>query len=78
MSTAPPIDLTPLLTYDSAAVPHIHAVKLLQYLEQRAILLAERTAEPRLDSTSTELLRGHRQEVLAFKAQIEKVMKNAK
>jgi len=57
---------------------YIDPIKLLQYLDKRAILLAERTAKPRLDAIETELLRGHRQETLTLQTELKKVIKNAR
>ena len=73
----PYADLKDCVTYSPGTGVYIDPIKLLQYVDRRAILLAERTAKPRLDATDTELLRGHRQEALALKAQLMKVIKNA-
>jgi len=69
-------DFSQCVTYAPTAGVYIDPIKLLQYLDRRAILLAERTATPSLDAIKTELLRGHRQETLALKAQLKKVIKN--
>ena len=74
--SAPAVDLQDCIAYSTAGL-HIDPVKLLKYLDRRAILLAERTAKPRLDAIATELLRGHREEVLAFTIQLKKVIENA-
>lgn len=76
-NTPAPMDLSACITYAPSTGPYIDPVKLLQLVNRRAILLAERTATPRLNATETELLRGHRLEALALKAQLEKVIKNA-
>jgi hypothetical protein len=71
------IGLNTCVTYAPSAGLYIDPIKLLQYLEERAILLAERTATPRTDALTTELLRGHRQEILALQTELRKVIKNA-
>ncbi len=65
------------LVYAPSSGLYIDPIKLLQYLDRRAILLAERTAQPKLDAIATELLRGHRQEILALQTELQKVIKNA-
>ena len=76
MNDSPPIDLSPCITFAPSAGAHIDPIKLLKYLDNRAILLAERTAKPGTSAVQTELLRGHRQEVLALQAELIKVTKN--
>ena len=71
----PEISLKECMTYAPSAGLYIDPIKLLQYLNKRAILLAERTAKPRLDMAATELLRGHRQEALALELELKKVIK---
>lgn len=56
---------------------HIDPVKLLQFLSARATVLAERTAVPGKDQTSTELLRGQRYEALWLRENITKVLDDA-
>lgn len=56
---------------------HIDPVKLLQYMEKRAILLAVRTAAPKLDAMATEGLRGRREETLTLITQLKEVIENA-
>lgn len=46
---------------------YIDPIKLLQYLEQYAIIFAEQTAKPGLDATKTELARGQRLAYLALR-----------
>ncbi len=70
-------NLSGCMTYAPTSGLYIDPIKLLQYLGERAILLAERTAQPKLDAVSTELLRGHRQEALALLTELKKVIKNA-
>jgi len=74
--TIPVLDFSKCLTYAPTSGLYIDPNKLLQYLSERAILLAERTAQPKLDAASTELLRGHRQEALALLTELKKVIKN--
>lgn len=74
--TIPNPDLSQCLTLTTSGL-YIDPNKVLQYLSERAILLAERTAQPKLDVVSTELLRGHRQEALALLTELKKVIKNA-
>ena len=73
----PVIDLSSCITYAPSSGAYIDPIKMLQYLNNRAILLAERTAKPGLPADQTELLRGHRQEVLALQDQLNKVINNA-
>ena len=75
--TVPTLSLFGCVTYAPTSGLYIDPIKLLQYLDKRAILLAERTAKPKLDMVSTELLRGHRQEALALLTELKKVIKNA-
>lgn len=77
VDSVPPIDLQACMTYAPSAGLYIDPIKLLQFFNSRAILLAERTASPKLDATTTELLRGHRQETLALQAELKKVIKHA-
>lgn len=51
-------------------VLYIQPVHLLQLLEERARVIAERTAEPGLDALTTERLRGQRLETLTLISQI--------
>ncbi len=76
--TVPTANLSECVTHSPSSGLYIDPIKLLQYLDERAILLAERTAQPRLDAISTELLRGHRQEALALLTELKKVIKNAR
>ena len=71
-----PINLAQCIVYAPSPGLYIDPIKLLQYLDERAILIAERTAKPRLDILTTELLRGHRQETLALHTELKKVIKN--
>lgn len=71
------VNLDQCMVYAPSSGLYIDPIKLLQYLDERAILLAERTAKPRLDAIETELLRGHRQETLALQTELKKVIKNA-
>ena len=71
------INLDQCIVYSPSSGLYIDPIKLLQYLDKRATLLAERTAKPRLDAIETELLRGHRQETLALQTELKKVIKNA-
>ena len=73
--TVPTIDLSQCLVSTASGL-YIDPNKVLQYLSERAILLAERTAQPKLDVVTTELLRGHRQEALALLTELKKVIKN--
>ena len=73
--TVPTIDLSQCLVSTASGL-YIDPNKVLQYLSERAILLAERTAQPKLDAVTTELLRGHRQEALALLTELKKVIKN--
>lgn len=73
----PDIDLANCITYAPTTGLYIDPIKLLQYLDERAILLAERIAKPRLDAIATELLRGHRLEALTLQTELKKVIKNA-
>jgi hypothetical protein len=45
---------------------YIHPVKLLQFLANRASLLAEKAASPGLEQLKTELVRGQRVETLSI------------
>ena len=74
---SPSIDLSSCITYAPSTGAYIDPIKLLQYLDNRAILLAESTAQPGLPADKTELLRGHRQEALALQDQLKKVINNA-
>ena len=76
-NTIPAPDLSKCLAFAPTSGLYIDPIKVLQYLDERAILLAERTAQPKLDAISTELLRGHRQEALALLTELKKVIKNA-
>jgi len=73
--TVPTIDLSQCLVSTASGL-YIDPNKVLQYLSERAILLAERTAQPKLDAVTTELLRGHRQEAIALLNELKKVIKN--
>jgi len=73
----PTMELSKCMALAPTSGLYIDPIKVLQYLDERAILLAERTAQPKLDALSTELLRGHRQEALAFLNELKKVIKNA-
>ncbi len=75
-NTIPTLDLSQCVGFATSGL-YIDPIKVLQYLDKRAILLAERIAQPKLDAISTELLRGHRQEALALHNEIRKVTKNA-
>ena len=78
MNEAVPIlALSETMTYAPSAGLYIDPILLLQYLDKRAILLAEHTAKPRLDALATELSRGQRLETLTLLTELEKVIKNA-
>ncbi len=78
MKNMPTVKLTKCITYATGTGLYIDPMMLLQYLDERAILLAERIAEPALDAVTTELLRGHRQEALALHTELKKVIQNAR
>lgn len=56
---------------------HIDPVKLLQYLERYANILAEHIATPGLDAVKTELVRGQRLHCLVLAKSIKEEMNNA-
>ena len=63
------------ISYGDSIGYHIHPNKLLQLLDNRAKVFAERASQPGLPLTETEIIRGQRLEALSIAKEIREALK---